>query len=186
MEPLNMKDIAIIDAFPAYDWNKVILEIGCGDGKLDFYLAEMGYHVYATDIKQYESWQDTEHLTFHTANIFDLTNFPISLAPIVICSQVLEHLRDYKKALMNLIKLTEIKLILTFPYKRSFRSPGHVNFWDDRASGKFKDVHEFVELCKPYSVSISKIITKPKDAETEQRDYLIIIDRRQKYAYLGK
>lgn len=180
MKPLNMKDIAIINAFPVHDCRKVILNVGCGEARLDYHLAWMGYQVYATDIKSDENWENNSHLAFSMVNIFDLTSFPLSSVPIVICSQVLEHLRDYKKALMNLIELTEIRLILTFPYKRSFRSPEHINFWDDIFSGRFKDVHEFIELCKPYSVAISKILTKPEDAKTGQRDYLIIIDKRQR------
>lgn len=176
MIPLNMKDIAIIDAFPVYDCEKTVLNVGCGAGGIDFHLARMGYHVFATDIKPCESWQDEERLKFFQADIFDLTSFRISSIPIVICSQVLEHLRDYKKALMNLIELTEIRLILTFPYKRSFYSSDHVNFWDDNS------VQEFIELCRPYFVSISKILTKLKDTKKKHRDYLMIIDKRQKYA----
>jgi len=174
-----MKDMAIIIAFPQDKHMKVILEVGCGDGNIDWYLTAMGYRVYATDIKQDKEWQDKKCLTFHVANIFDPTSFPISSAAIVICSQVLEHLGDYKKALINLIKLTEMRLIITLPYRKSFRNPSHYHFWDDSASEKFKDIHEFIELSKPYSVSLNKIITKPKDAETGQRDYLIIIDKKK-------
>lgn len=173
---LDMKDIAIIDALPVYNCEKAILNIGCGYGKIDFHLARMGYRIYATDIKHHNTWQDKERLSFHTSNIFDLTSFPISSIPIVICSQVLEHLRDYKKALANLLTLTEIRLIMTFPYKRSFRSPGHVNFWDE------ENIGEFTELCKPYFVSLSKIVTKSKDRASGHRDYLMIIDKRQKEA----
>ena len=179
MEALHMKDIAIIDALPVYDCEKTILNVGCGEGRIDYHLARMGYQVYATDIKRYESWQDRERLMFSPADIFDLTSFPMDLAPIVICSQMLEHLRDYKKALANLIELAETRLILTFPYKRSFHSPDHVNFWDDDT------MQEFTELCKPYFSSMSKILAKPRDVKTGQRCYLMIIDKRQKHAYLG-
>jgi len=91
----------------------------------------------------------------------------------VICSQVLEHLKDYKQALANLLKLTTVRLILTFPFERSFYSLNHLNFWDDNNIG------EFIELCKPHLVSLSKIITKPEDVKKGQRDYLIIIDKKQ-------
>ena len=173
MQELDMKEIAIIDALPVYNCEKAILNVGCGFGKMDFHLARMGYQVYATDIKPHDTWQDKERLNFHTSNIFDLASFPISSIPIVICSQVLEHLRDYEKALINLMKLTEIRLIITFPYKRSFNSPTHVNFWDEGNIG------EFTKLCKPYLVSLSKIITKSKDRASGHRDYLMIIDKRQ-------
>jgi len=174
MEKINMKDIVIIDAFSLYDCKKLVLNVGCGKGRIDYHLAKMGYRVYAIDIKRQNAWKDNKQLTFHLADIFDLSSFPIASAPIVICSQVLEHLKDYRKALANLLKLTEIRLILTVPFKKSFYSPEHVNFWDDN------NVGEFIELCKPYSVSISKIITKPEDIRRKQCDYLIVIDKRQK------
>lgn len=174
MKSLDMKDIAIIDAFPVHDCKKIILNVGCGEARIDYHLANMGYQVYAIDIKKHKSWLLRSNLTFHQSDIFDLSGFPISSAPIVICSQILEHLKDYRKALANLLKLTEIRLILTFPFKRSFYDPSHVNFWND------DNVQEFKELCKPYFVSISKIRTKPIDIGTNKYDYLIIIDKRQK------
>lgn len=178
MQPLDMKEIAIIDAFPTYDYSKVILNIGCGEGKLDYHLASMGYRVYATDIERSEMWQEVNNLTFHQSSIFDLSSFPLSLAPVVICSQVLEHIKDYKLALTNLITLTSVRLIITFPHRKSFCMHQHRNFWNDSPSKKFKDVHEFIELCNPYSVSISKIRTKPED-RNGNHDYLIIVDKRQ-------
>ncbi|MCJ7828590.1 MAG: methyltransferase domain-containing protein [Dehalococcoidia bacterium] len=173
MIPRDMKDDSIIGALPGYDCEKTILNVGCGTARIDFHIAAMGYRVYATDIERNEVWQETDNLTFHQSDIFDLTSFPILNAPIVICSQVLEHLKNYKQALANLLKLTTARLILTFPFKRSFYSPAHLNFWDDNNIG------EFIELCKPHLVSVSKIITKSEDVKNRQYDYLIIIDKRQ-------
>lgn len=172
IEPLDLKDQAIINAFPNGDYKKIILNVGCGDGRIDYHLTSMGYKVYATDTLKDKSWVNSNQLNFGIADIFDLSSLPVASAPVVICSQVLEHLKEYKKALINLLKVTEIRLIITVPYKNSFPHPEHINFWDDR------NVVEFKELCKPYSVSISKIITKLEDEKTGQRDYLIIIDKR--------
>lgn len=179
MKPLDMRDISMIDALPVYNCEKVILNIGCGKGRIDFHLGAMGYRIYATEIKRYDTWKDEKNLTFHISDIFDISSFPVRSAPVVICSQVLEHLADYRKALSNLLELTEIRLIITTPYRTSFNSPGHCNYWDDVASASFKDVHEFVELCHPYMVSISKIRTKAEDVRISQYDYLIIVDKRQ-------
>ena len=181
MKQLNMKDIAIIDAFPTYNYRKTVLEVGCGDAKLDFYLADMGYRVYATDLPSYNTEKPfTENLTYHLSNIFDLSSFPVKSAPIVICSQVLEHLKGYKLALVHLIALTEVRLIITVPHERSFLSPDHINFWHDfKFESGFNYIHEFVDLCVPYSTAISKIRTKPQDAEANQYAYLIVVDKRQ-------
>ena len=173
MIPRDMKDDSIIGALPSYGCEKTVLNVGCGTARIDFHIAAMGYRVYATDIACSYLWQEAGNLTFHQSDIFDLTSFPILNAPIVICSQVLEHLKDYKQALANLLKLTTVRLILTFPFERSFYSLNHLNFWDDNNIG------EFIELCKPHLVSLSKIITKPEDVKKGQRDYLIIIDKKQ-------
>jgi len=175
MKPLDIRDISIIDAFPVYNRKNIILNVGCGEGRIDKHLGFIGYRVYAVDIKQGEEWDSHPNLTFHKANIFDLKSFPISSSPVVICSEVLEHLKDYKIALANLLKLAEIRLIITVPFKKSFggESAGHCNFWDDSNVGEFK------RLCNPYSTSISKIRTKGKDVQMKQFCYLIIVDKRQ-------
>jgi len=179
MQKLDMKDIAIIDAFPVYAYDKVILNVGCGPARIDFHLAAMGYRVYATDIKRYDTWREVKNLTFHQSNIFDLASFPVKKAAVIIASQMLEHLKMYKLALENLIKLTTIRLIITIPWRRSFNHPGHCNFWDDKTTSGFKDVNEFIEFCRPYKATISKILTKQKDIG-KQYAYLIVMDKRQK------
>lgn len=173
IKPLDMKDIAIIDAFPVYACEQRILSVGCGDGRIDFHLAEMGFRVQAFDSKTYDTWENNKNLTFREADLFDSQE--LSSAPIVICSQVLEHLAEYKRALAKLIALTEVRLIITVPYRYSFASPDHCNHWNDGS------IQEFQRLCHPYAVAISKIRTKPKDANSDKYDYLIVVDKRQNY-----
>jgi len=182
----DIRDISIIDALPNYLCNKIILDVGCGNGRIDRILAEMGYVVYATDYIIHSCWEDKESLTFHTTDIFQPDSFPIQSSPIVICSEVLEHLIGYKKALVNLLALTQVRLIITVPFELSFNntSPppeGHCNYWSDSNDNGFKDIAEFIQMCHPYSVSISKIRTKPRDVQMQQWGYLIIVDKRQKY-----
>lgn len=179
MKPLDMKDIAIIDAFPVYDCSKKVLNIGCGPGRIDFHLAEMGYRVWAIDIKKYDEWRDSENLTFHVADLFDLSSMPVREPDIIICSQVLEHIVGYKMALINMMTLAKTRIVITIPYRKSFLHSEHTHFWDDKENGKFKDVNEFKHVCYPNSVSISKIKTKLKDAAKNKGGYLIIIDKRQ-------
>lgn len=183
---LDIRDISIIDAFPVCDVQPLVLNVGCGKGRIDTWLSQNGYTVYATDYERKAEWSNSTNLLFFEANIFDLASFPVSSAPIVLCSEVLEHLVDWKEALKNLLELTEKRLIITIPWRKSFNDKsqppvGHCNFWDDEASDDFRDISEFEELCRPYSVSVSKIRTKPKDVELRQRSYLIAVDKRQKW-----
>lgn len=180
MKPLDIRDVAIIDAFPVYDIErKIVLNIGCGKGRIDFHLASMGYRIYATDIIKKDTWKDSENLTFHRADIFDLSSMPRQESDIIICSEVLEHIENYKMALVNMMALAKTRIIITIPYQKSFNGTIHRHFWGDKESGEFKDINEFKYICHPYSVAISKIRTKPKDAGTKRYCYLIIIDKRQ-------
>lgn len=187
MKELDIRDIAIIDAFPVYgSCTKTVLNVGCGEGRLDYHVANMGYKVYATDVKEREETIEDSPVpmpfTRHVSDIFDLSSFPVDSAPIVICSQALEHLKEYKTAVAHLLSLTELRLIITVPYKRSFPDPNHINFWTDNgflAGSVCKDIHEFINLCAPYSTAISKIRTKPEDVVLRQWNYLIVIDKRQ-------
>ena len=183
---LDIRDISIIDALPTYDVQPLILNVGCGNGRIDTWLSQNGYVVHATDYKAKEEWVSTDSLLFSEADIYDLASFPVRSAPIVLCSEVLEHLVAWQNALCNLLELTETRLIITVPWRRSFndKNPppvGHCNYWMDEASDGFRDIHEFEELCRPYTVSVSKMRTKPRDAEMGQRSYLITVDKRQKW-----
>lgn len=191
---LDIRDISIIDALPTYAVDKVLLNVGCGHGRIDRHISRLGWQVYATDHQTHAEWGDFEDeerpttLLFSEANIFDLNTMPVKSASVVIASEVLEHLVDYKAALQNLLALTEVRLILTFPYRKSYDGKqtapapvGHCNWWSDGDDAAFKDVHEFEELCRPYSVSITKIRTKPEDVGMKQKDYIVVVDKRQKW-----
>ena len=185
MKEPDIRDISILDAMPTHECDKVVLNVGCGNGRIDYILHSMGYIVCATDYDKNKSWEESDGLKFYRADIFDLDTFHSS-SPIVVCSEVLEHLENYKVALENLLVLTQVRLIITVPFKKSFNNAapppeGHCNHWDDSQSDEYTDVNEFRSLCKPYSVSISKIRTKPKDVAMGQWAYLIVVDKRQKY-----
>ena len=170
---LDLRDISIIDALPVYNCPKEIFTVGTGEGRLEQYLSkELNYKITASDINKSIDWQDNKNLKFV---FYDILNYNLYSVPIVICSQVLEHIKDYQTAFKNLIKHTQIRLIVTFPYSYSFHSPDHVNFWLD------KDMQIFKTMAHPYLLSISKIRTKPED-KNDKYVYLLIIDKRQKYA----
>lgn len=178
VQSLDIRDIAIINAFPLTK-SDVVLNVGCGKGRLDHHLLDIGFNVISTDIKKCELVSDT--IKFNESDIFDLSTFPVKSADVVICSEVLEHLEDYTTAFFNLLTLAEHRLIITVPYKRSFIASDHIHFWDDDLSeGKgFIDIEDFIDLAAPFSTSISKIITKIEDIQLKQRCYLMIIDKTQ-------
>lgn len=184
MKCLDIRDVSIIDSLPTFNSKKIVLNVGCGKGRIDFHLASLGYQVYATDIKREVEWSDIPNRTFTESTIFDLETFPIKNYENVICSQVLEHLIEYRLAVKNLLKLTERRLIITVPYKKSFGSSlpppvGHCNFWDWDLHDEFKTIIQFQDLCFPYSTSISKIRTKTQDIRKDSGNFLIVVDKQQ-------
>ena len=180
---LNIRYISIIDSFPVYKVGRTVLDVGCGTGKLGYHLAELGYQVYGVDAHHYDLWDVnvSEDLNFSVGDIFDLNTFPIPSVEIVMCGEVLEHLPDWRTALMNLLELTEVRLIVTVPFEKSYNCRGHKNYWNDTGSDGFMDINEFRQLAAPYCTSITKIRSKPKDVRMKQLDYLIIIDKRQQW-----
>jgi len=187
---IDLKDIAIINSFPVIVNEPVVLNVGCGKGRIDHQIFNMGYKVFAVDKKKHTTWNNKHNkngfLKFCKADIYDLQSFPIKKATIVICSQVLEHLKNYKVAIKNLLELAENRLIITVPFEKSFGGrfapppEGHCNFWSDRKKlFKFKNINEFKKLCKQFSVSISKIRTKREDKNTKKYNYLIVVDKTQ-------
>ena len=190
---LDIRHVSIVDALPIYETKKEILNVGCGVPQLDQYLADIGWNVtpsdYIPERNKYPEFEERMRqrgitLKVVNTNIFDLSSFPKDSYECVICSEVLEHLEDYKTAFRNLLQLTERRLILTFPWARSFMDAapppkGHCNFWNDDGTAGYKNVHELVEMAKPYATSVQKIRTKPRDVELNQLDYLVIVDKQQ-------
>jgi SAM-dependent methyltransferase len=169
---------------------KTILNVGSGHCKPDAHLNHLGFKVYSTDyfgfddnkkfIKEMESFKDI--IDYYNSDIFDLSTFPIKSADVVICSETLEHLVEYKKAFDNLMLLTNKRLIITVPWKHSYNEPspppmGHANWWDDtEVPGKYTDINEFRNFTN-HKTKIVKILTKERDIQMGQADYLIIIDK---------
>ena len=190
---LDIRHVSIVDALPIYESKKEVLNVGCGVPLLDQYLHNIGYTVTPTDFiperskyPEFEERMKAHGITLKVvnANILDIDSFPKKSYENVICSEVLEHLPEYKKSFENLLQLTERRLILTFPWARSFMDAapppkGHCNFWNDDGTAGYKNVHELVEMAKPYATSVQKIRTKPTDIKLNQLDYLVIVDKEQ-------
>jgi ubiquinone/menaquinone biosynthesis C-methylase UbiE len=169
IQSLNEKDEHIINSIPTEC--KSVADVGAGDCVLSYYIAKKGFNVTAFDI--YENKKLKEYpkniFKFELKSLFDIMNE----FDIVICSQVLEHIKEWQNALFKLLKIFKNKLIITIPWKKSFLDPGHINFWDDDKHGYFENINIFKELSKPYKVVINRIYTKLADRKTGQMDYMI-------------
>ena len=89
-----------------------ILDIGCGAGAIDFFLANRGFKVTGIDISTnaIEMCKKSSHaLEFESQLKFARINFPIQdIAEkfnLILCSEVLEHLKDDKIAVEKAYKM---------------------------------------------------------------------------------
>jgi len=191
---LDIRHVSIIDSLPVINTTNEVLTVGCGDCKIDYHLLKMGFDVCSTDfypeavrydfdsiIREYD-----RKINICDCNIFDINTFLKPSYESVICSEVLEHLLDYKKAFQNLLNLSDRRLIITVPFEHSYDDhalppKGHCNYWSDSPTDHLLDINEIKEMSFPFAVSIQKIRTKPRDVEMKQCDYLIVVDKNQAY-----
>jgi hypothetical protein len=171
---VDIRDISIINEFPVLYKSNDVLTVGCGECRLEIALQEMGYNILATDIDR----EKEVSVPYQYMDIFKPNTFPKPRG-VVVCSQVLEHLTDYKKAFANLMSLATERLIVTIPVGKSFSSPDHVNVWVDHVEAEYHYVGEFFKLAWPYSQSTRMIITKPADRDNHQYNFVITVDKNQ-------
>lgn len=187
-EELSLKDMLIISKMLKVGESDSVLNVGCGNCRICWHMNKIGYKVISTDYETTDNHKKAIEpykygVDYHNScNIFDLSSFPVQKADIVLCSEVVEHLVEYKTAFKNLLELANKRVIITTPYIRSFNHPaaspeGHCNWWNDDGSGSFSDIQEFIELSKPYSITIERGITKVKDYNGFQRAYIMVIDK---------
>lgn len=92
--------------------NQVMLDIGCGVGTIDFYLAKKGAKVTGIDVSK--NGIDTANKNLANLGMqkklkFKVANFPKSYPKSkfdkIICSEVLEHLKNDKLAVKTIFKI---------------------------------------------------------------------------------
>ena len=123
-------------------------EIGCGEGHLSSRLAGLGLTVRACDfstaiIDRASALHAGSGIDFHVRGIYDLDREEDS-APLVVCSEVLEHVEHPEAGLRHLADVTEDFCILSVPREPLWRllnmargkylgnlgnTPGHLQHW---------------------------------------------------------
>ncbi len=135
-----------------------VLEVGCGEGVTTIKTARRFPHTrfLATDLEKgnthYASKINTlKNLRFKQADALTL-NFKEYTFDLVLCNEVIEHIKDYQTAIKNLIDHSSKYIIISVPnepwfrignmlrfkYLKSFgNTPGHINNW---SKSKFKKI----------------------------------------------
>ncbi|MFH0876144.1 MAG: class I SAM-dependent methyltransferase [archaeon] len=135
-----------------------ILDAGCGEG---FTTVEIGkrfpnakinaFDIDAEKIVYAKNNKQLKNISYATGDIFDI-KFKKDSFDLVVCNEVLEHVKDYRSALSNIMKVSRRFVIISVPNEPWFRfacilrlkylsnfgnHPAHVNNW---TKGQFKEL----------------------------------------------
>ena len=135
--------ITIIKKFKIKNIN--LLDAGCGEGHLleKLYKIEKNNNYYGIDIVNHAINQTKKRCPFANIKLGDIykTKYPNKFFDIIICTEVLEHIFEFKSVLKELRRILKPNglLIITFPNeflwtisrlflcRKSIRVPDHVN-----------------------------------------------------------
>jgi 2-polyprenyl-3-methyl-5-hydroxy-6-metoxy-1,4-benzoquinol methylase len=101
--------------------DKVVLDVGCGTGKL----AELrNYKSYVgVDFVEHELWKSLQssNTTFSKMSADEMV-FPANSVDLVVCAHVLEHVRNPIAVLTEISRITRSRAIVILPRERSYKS----------------------------------------------------------------
>jgi len=151
--------------------NEEVHEVGCGEGHILGVLASAGFAVRGCDISlssvevaRSESKRHDFVIPIEEKSIYELDPI-VDTADTVLCCEVLEHLTDPERALINLLSITRKDLILSVPNEPVWHllnmargkywnalgnTPGHFQHWTPRSFIEFVSTHaDVVSIMKP-------------------------------------
>jgi len=117
---IHTKRLEIVKALVTGNKGK-LLDCGCGEGHL---LQEVGGEKYGIDSSHFALTKARERNPDAEILKGDLTHLPFddSSFDMVICSEVLEHIRDYRSAVSEIIRITKKagRMVITVPNERNW------------------------------------------------------------------
>ncbi len=141
-----------------------ILDIGCGAGSISLNLATRGYNVFGIDISQnaVDSCKASSNFLGLKNISFERMDFPYNIPngkfDFIICSEVLEHLKDDDVALKKIYSLLNkngIAIISTPSKNAPLHRLGMAKEFDDRVGHLRRyTLEELVGMCKKNNFSI--------------------------------
>lgn len=138
---------------------KNVLDAGAGYGIYSFMLAEKGYSVSSLDynkdriheieLKKKEYPEAGDRIETKVGSLTDLP-YNKEKFDIIICSEVLEHIKQDKKAFSELARVLEPGgfLILSVPTNSKSNQKQYIRFEHERPGYSFKDIKELADKNK--------------------------------------
>ncbi|MCX5641693.1 MAG: class I SAM-dependent methyltransferase [Candidatus Omnitrophica bacterium] len=173
---------SIVDKFPSHI-NLKVLDAGCGEGHLIERLKIKNKSTYyGIDITGIALQKAKAKAPEAILTIGDISNLPFEseFFDVVICTEVLEHIPNYEKAIGEMKRVLKKKgtLIITFPNeilwtisrfllgRHPVRVPDHVNFFTFTRIARLVNLpvaaKRCLPFCFPFAISLSGLITFKK------------------------
>jgi ubiquinone/menaquinone biosynthesis C-methylase UbiE len=120
VKSVHIKRLNIIKSLVADNKGR-ILDCGCGEGHLLEQLSGLKYGVDSSEIALKRARERNPNAKVCLADIKNLP-FRDNLFAATTCSEVLEHIPDYKKAIREIVRVTQCggKIIITVPNERNW------------------------------------------------------------------
>lgn len=145
---------------------KTVLEVGCGEGKLATHLirhAPTPARYLATDVSLHAIRSELDPpIETAVASIYELP-FADASFDVVVCCEVLEHLEDPRRGLMEVARVARERVLLSTPWEPVWRAmnmargkylrdlgntPGHVQHFSRGALQRLAAAHLRVDAIK--------------------------------------
>jgi 2-polyprenyl-3-methyl-5-hydroxy-6-metoxy-1,4-benzoquinol methylase len=158
-------------------------EVGCGEGHLLSHMMERGVEVRGSDIGADVIAEATERFSRHGSNVplkqstLESLTTKDDSAELIVCCEVLEHVEDPARALLQLGMLAQPYLLTSVPREPLWRflnivrgrylgdlgnTPGHLNHWSRRGFLKFLESRfDIIEIASP--VPWTMVLCKVKE-----------------------
>ena len=142
---------------------KTILEAGCGEGMMTKHVVRAFPGVLLSSFDINSSLVEQALVAAPSVNVFNASVLNIPLEnnsyELIICSEVLEHLQDPRKAMSELVRVGCKNIMLSVPHEPWFRignmigfshlrslgnADGHIQHWSGKSFCRF--LEPFIEI----------------------------------------
>jgi ubiquinone/menaquinone biosynthesis C-methylase UbiE len=139
-----------------------LLDVGGGEG----YKAALIKRIYGVDVKSCdissEACKRASEIFKISSNVTDIhsLSFPNQSFDVVLCSETLEHVTNWKKALHELLRISRKAVILTLPHeskqivrmnRKKHILAGHINHFTNSSFDFVKNNQNHIKIEKIYS-----------------------------------